>query len=233
MQRRQKEGLEVSRREMLIMSSGFVTALMLGNMSRAGLGHAAEIKFPEGKCTGKMEKKVLVTYASKYGSTGGVADVIAKELCARGVSADVALIRNARNIGSYQGVVIGSAIYMGQWMSEAVDFVKKNKEVLRRVPVAYFLVCMTLSRPTEKTTGRSAGLYGPHPEGSAGNKACRSWNICRRDGLQQPVLDIQKDSEVQGNPRGRLPRLECHPFLGTRTRVHQIFPVKNPDAGKE
>jgi len=161
MQRRQKEWLEVSRREILIMSSSFVTALMLGNMSGAGLGHAAEIKFPEGKCTGKMEKKVLVTYASKYGSTGGVADVIAKELCARGVSADVALIKNARNIGSYQGVVIGSAIYMGRWMSEAVDFVKKNKEVLRRVPVAYFLVCMTLSRPTEKNRAEVLAYMDP------------------------------------------------------------------------
>ena len=160
-QHRQKEWLEVSRREMLIMSSGFVTALMLGNMSRAGLGHAAEIKFPEGKCTGKMEKKVLVAYASKYGSTGGVADAVAKELCAKGVSADVTLIRNARNIGSYQGVVVGSAIYMGKWMPEAVDFVKKNKEALRRVPVAYFLVCMTLARPTDQKRAEVLAYMDP------------------------------------------------------------------------
>ena len=146
---------------MLILSGGFVTALMLGNMSGAGFSRAAEIKFPEGKCTGKMEKKVLVTYASKYGSTGGVADAVAKELCAKGVSADVALIKNARNIGSYQGVIIGSAIYMGKWMSEAVDFVKKNKEVLRRVPVAYFLVCMTLSRPTEKNRAEVLAYMDP------------------------------------------------------------------------
>jgi menaquinone-dependent protoporphyrinogen oxidase len=158
---RQKEGLEVSRREMLILSSGFVTAFMLGNVSGAGLSHAAEIKFPEGKCTGKMEKKVLVTYASKYGSTGGVADAVAKELCVKGVSADVALITNARNIGSYQGVVIGSAIYMGKWMPEALDFVKRNKDILRRVPVAYFLVCMTLARPTDKNRAEVLAYMDP------------------------------------------------------------------------
>ena len=108
------------------------------------------------------KRRVLVAYASKYGSTGGVADAIGKELCSKDVAADVVLIKNANNIGSYQGVIIGSAIYMGKWMSEAVDFVKKNKDILRKVPVAYFLVCMTLSRHRRKT-GRSVVLHGPHP----------------------------------------------------------------------
>ena len=108
-----------------------------------------------------MEKKVLVTYASKYGSTGGVADAIGKELCSKGVAADVVLIKNASNVGSYQGVVIGSAIYMGKWMSEAADFVKKNRDILRQVPVAYFLVCMTLSQPTEKNRAEVLSYMDP------------------------------------------------------------------------
>ena len=141
----------VNRRDFLTLSAGLVAAMSLG-VTGAGVCQAAEIKFPEGKCGGKkdMEKRVLVTYASKYGSTGGVADAIGKELCSREVAADVLLIKNVRNISSYQAVVIGSAIYMGKWMSEAVDFIKENRDVLRQVPVAYFLVCMTLSQPTEK-----------------------------------------------------------------------------------
>jgi menaquinone-dependent protoporphyrinogen oxidase len=97
-----------------------------------------------------MKKSVLVAYASKYGSTGGVADAIGKELCAKGFNADVVAIKNAGNIRSYQGVVIGSAIYRGKWMSEAIDFVNKNQDILCQMPVAYFLVCMTLSQPTEE-----------------------------------------------------------------------------------
>ena len=108
-----------------------------------------------------MEKKVLVTYASKYGSTGGVADAIGKELCSKDVAADVVLIKNAGNVSSYQGVVIGSAIYMGKWMSEAIDFVKKNKDILRQMPVAYFLVCMTLSQPTEKNRAEVLSYMDP------------------------------------------------------------------------
>lgn len=140
----------IRRRDFLALSASLITAMSLGGTLGTGVSHAADIKFPEGRCGGKMEKKVLVTYASKYGSTGGVANAIGKELCSKDVAADVVLIKNVGNVGSYQGVVIGSAIYMGKWMPEAADFVKKNRDILRLVPVAYFLVCMTLSQPTEK-----------------------------------------------------------------------------------
>ena len=108
-----------------------------------------------------MGKRVLITYASKYGSTGGVADAIGKELCGKGLAADVALIGNAGDLGLYQGVVVGSAIYMGKWMPEATDFVKKNRDILRRMPVAYFLVCITLSQPTEKNRAEALSYMEP------------------------------------------------------------------------
>jgi len=151
----------VTRRDFLVFSTGVVAAMSLGGLSGAGVSHGADMKFPEGRCGGKMEKKVLVTYASKYGSTGGVADAIGKELCSKDVTTDMALISNVGNIGSYQGVVIGSPIYMGKWMAEAVDFVKKNKDTLRQMPVAYFLVCMTLARPTEENRAKVLSYMDP------------------------------------------------------------------------
>jgi menaquinone-dependent protoporphyrinogen oxidase len=153
----------INRRDFLAMSAGLITAMSLAGMPGTGISQAAEIKFPEGRCGGKknMEKKVLVTYASKYGSTGGVADAVGKELCSKGVAADVALIKNVVNLSSYQGVVIGSAIYMGKWMPEAEDFVKKNRDILRQVPVAYFLVCMTLSQPTEEKQAKVLSYMDP------------------------------------------------------------------------
>ncbi len=142
--------LRINRRDFLALSAGLITAMSLGGTLGTGISHATDTQFPEGRYGSEMEKRVLVTYASKYGSTGGVADAIGKELCSQGAAADVVFIKNAMNVGSYQGVVIGSAIYMGKWMSEATDFVKKNRDALSRVPVAYFLACMTLSQPTEK-----------------------------------------------------------------------------------
>jgi menaquinone-dependent protoporphyrinogen oxidase len=151
----------VSRRDFLALSAGLITAMSLGDTLGAGDSHAAETKFPEGRCGGKIKRKVLVTYASKYGSTGGVADAIGRELCSRDVATDVVLIKNAGNVGSYQGVVIGSAIYRGKWMSEAIDFVNKNQDILRQMPVAYFLVCMTLFQPTEKNRAKVLSYIDP------------------------------------------------------------------------
>ena len=151
----------VSRRNILALSVSVITAMSFGGTLDAGVSHAADIKFPEGRCVGKMKKSVLVTYASKYGSTGGVAEAIGKELCANGVNADVVLIENAGDIRSYQGVVIGSAIYMGKWMSEAIDFVNKNQDILCQMPVAYFLVCITLSRPTEEKRAQVLSYMDP------------------------------------------------------------------------
>ena len=151
----------VSRRDFLVFSASVVAAMSLGGLSGERVSHAADMKFPEGRCGSKMEKKVLVTYASKHGSTGGVADAIGKELCSKGVTADIALISNTGNIGSYQGVVVGSAIYMGKWMPAAVDFVRKNKDTLSQMPVAYFLVCMTLASPTEDNRVKALSYMDP------------------------------------------------------------------------
>jgi menaquinone-dependent protoporphyrinogen oxidase len=161
MARDESDDRRVARRDFLMMSAGIITAMSLGGMTDAAISQAADVTFPEGKCGDQKEKNVLVTYASKYGSTGGVADAIGKELCARGMNADVVLIKNAVNIGSYQGVVVGSPVYMGKWMSEAADFVKENRDILRRVPVAYFLVCMTLSQPTDKKRAEALSYMDP------------------------------------------------------------------------
>ncbi|MGZ3578955.1 MAG: flavodoxin domain-containing protein [Syntrophales bacterium] len=153
----------ISRRDFLALSTSLITAMSLVGMSDTGISHAAETKFPEGKCGGKknMKKRILVTYASQYGSTGGIADAIGKELCSKDVAADVVLIKNASNVNSYQGVVIGSAIYRGKWLPEASDFVQKNRDILRQVPVAYFLVCMSLSHPTEENRAKASSYMDP------------------------------------------------------------------------
>jgi len=140
----------INRRDFLSLSTGLIAAMSLGGTFGTGASHAAGMKFPEGRCGSETAKKVLVAYASKYGSTGGVANAIGKELCSKDVVTDVSLINNAGNVASYQGMVIGSAIYRGKWMSEAADFVEENRNFLREIPVAYFLVCITLANPTEK-----------------------------------------------------------------------------------
>jgi menaquinone-dependent protoporphyrinogen oxidase len=163
MESKDSEHWRVSRRDFLALAGGLISTISLGGFSGAGSSHAAATAFPEGKCGDKsiMDKKILVAYASKYGSTGGVADAIGKELCSKGATVDVLLMKNGVNLSSYQGVIVGSAIYMGKWLPEAVDFVKKNAEVLRQIPVAYFLVCMTLCKPTEENRAKVLAYLDP------------------------------------------------------------------------
>jgi menaquinone-dependent protoporphyrinogen oxidase len=163
MERNNNNVRDIDRRSFLILSTALVAALALPDIPKVRPGYAAEAQFPEGRCGAKkdMGKRMLVAYASRYGSTGGVADAIGKELCKKDVAADVTLARNAGDLGSYRGVVIGSAIYRGKWMSEAADFVKRNKDALSRMPVAYFLVCMTMAQPTEKRRAEALSYMDP------------------------------------------------------------------------
>ena len=165
METKDSEQKGFARREFLMWTGGIIGTLSLGNMSAARSGNAASIILPESSCGEKsnnnMGKKILVTYVSEYGSTGGVAEAIGKELCSQGAMVDVLLTRNVANLSAYQGVIVGSAVYRGKWMPEAVDFVKINREILGRVPVAYFLVCMTMRQPTEENRLKTLAYLDP------------------------------------------------------------------------
>jgi menaquinone-dependent protoporphyrinogen oxidase len=46
-------------------------------------------------------------------------------------------------------------------MSEAVNFVKANAELLSHIPVAYFMVCMTMHLPTEENRQKALAYLDP------------------------------------------------------------------------
>ena len=92
-----------------------------------------------------MLQKILVTYATRTGSTTGVAEAIAKTLREHGDQVDVIPMRKVTDVISYQAVVAGSAIQNRQWLPEAVQFVKTHQTTLNQKPFAMFAVCMTLA----------------------------------------------------------------------------------------
>jgi menaquinone-dependent protoporphyrinogen oxidase len=81
---------------------------------------------------------VLVAYATKHGSTRGIAESIAETLRQRGARADVREVGKIKNLGGYDAFVIGSAVYFGFWRKEAVRFVKGNSAALASRPVWLF-----------------------------------------------------------------------------------------------
>jgi menaquinone-dependent protoporphyrinogen oxidase len=120
-------------------------------------------EFVEFSCKngGKMNKNILIAYASKSGSTGGVAEAMGKVLCDMGVSVDVRLMENVKDLNDYHAIIVGSAIRKGRWLPEAVDFVKKQQDILSRKPCAYFVVCLTMKDDTPENRAKTLAYLDP------------------------------------------------------------------------
>ncbi len=85
-----------------------------------------------------MENKVLVAYASRYGSTAEIAEKIGEELRQAGLQVDVLRVKGVNEVRGYKAIIVGSAIYMGRWRKEAVKFLKNNEKLLTEQPVWLF-----------------------------------------------------------------------------------------------
>lgn len=92
-----------------------------------------------------MNDKILVTYASRNGSTVGVAGAIGKILAESGAQVDGLTMREVSDLAPYRAVVASSAIQAAQWLPEAVQFIQAHQAELACRPFAAFLVCMTLA----------------------------------------------------------------------------------------
>ena len=82
--------------------------------------------------------KAIVVYASKYGSTKGIAEFISEKLRLRGMLVDVQPVEAIHDITGYDVFVIGSAVYMGHWLKKATEFEKRSSAVLAKQPVWLF-----------------------------------------------------------------------------------------------
>ncbi len=98
-----------------------------------------------------MKNKILVTYASRAGSTAGVAEAIGKTLTEKGDRVDVLRMQDVNDLAPYTAVVAGSAIQNKQWLPEAMQFLKDHQADLAQKPCMVFLVCMTLAMRNGET----------------------------------------------------------------------------------
>lgn len=85
-----------------------------------------------------MKIKVLVAYASRYGSTQEVAEAIAAALRESGLEADLEPMRKVEALEEYTAVVLGAPIYMSRWHKDARAFLSRHREALTERPVAVF-----------------------------------------------------------------------------------------------
>jgi menaquinone-dependent protoporphyrinogen oxidase len=113
-----------------------------------------------------MNGQLLVTYATKYGATAEIAEKIGEVLRQAGVPADVLPVTQVRDLMLYTAVILGSAVYMGQWRKEAVNFLEANEQEL---------------------AGRDVWLFSSGPTGEGDPvELMHGWHFPK---AQQPIAD--------------------------------------------
>jgi menaquinone-dependent protoporphyrinogen oxidase len=81
---------------------------------------------------------VLVTYASKHGSTAEIAEAIAAALREEGQAADCIAAGDVDGLDPYDAVVLGSAVYMKRWQGDARHFLRTHSKELAGLPFWVF-----------------------------------------------------------------------------------------------
>jgi menaquinone-dependent protoporphyrinogen oxidase len=95
-----------------------------------------------------MPNKILVTYASRTGSTAEIAQAIGKTLAENGAQVDVRAMQEVKDLAQYSAVVAGSAIRKSKWLPEAAQFIERHRAELAQKRFAEFTVCITLAMST-------------------------------------------------------------------------------------
>lgn len=82
--------------------------------------------------------RVLVAVASKHGSSAEIADRIGEVLVAAGIETDVRPPDEVLGVAQYDGVILGSGVYAGRWLSAAKKLAERETAALRSRPVWLF-----------------------------------------------------------------------------------------------
>lgn len=66
--------------------------------------------------------RILIVWASRHGATTEVAEAVAEELTKAGLEVTLSEASKVTSIAEYDGLVLGSAVYMTQWVDDMRRF---------------------------------------------------------------------------------------------------------------
>lgn len=82
--------------------------------------------------------RVLVAYATRHGSTAGIAERIGARLSGAGHDVDVRRVEEVADVEPFDAVVLGAAAYMYHWLKPAGAFATRHRERLAQMPLWLF-----------------------------------------------------------------------------------------------
>ncbi len=141
-------------------------------------------------------KKILVAYATMAGSTAEVAQAVGEEIANSGVQVEVLPISQVKNLEAYDGVVVGGPMIMG-WHRAASGFLKKHRDAFQRIPLAVFVLAMSLTQTGETNVGGMPVTVDeklPKPPEKEGSLNFRE-RYARLSHYLQPVLQATRPAK--------------------------------------
>jgi len=133
--------------------------------------------------------RILVAYATMAGSTAEVAQAVGEEIAKSGLQVDILPLSEVKHLEAYDGVVVGGPMIMG-WHRAALKFLKKHRDAFQRIPLAVFVMAMSLTQTGETSVG-DVPVYvdeklpkPPEKEGSLNFKE----RYARLSNYLQPIL---------------------------------------------
>jgi len=101
------------------------------------------------------DKKVLITYGTRYGSTKEVAEKMKIIFEKANLITDLVNLKEVSesdwpSLQEYDGVIVGSSIKFGKWMKEPMSYLIKNQEFFKEELPFGIYVCSALAADPKK-----------------------------------------------------------------------------------
>jgi menaquinone-dependent protoporphyrinogen oxidase len=108
-----------------------------------------------------MDKRILITYGTVAGSTKEVAQAIGEEMQNAGALVEIKPVEDVKSVEGYDGLVVGSAVRMFHLLGKTRRFLRKHKKALANLPLAFFVVCLTMGEETPENIKKAKGYAKP------------------------------------------------------------------------
>jgi len=92
-----------------------------------------------------MNEQILITYASRTGTTAEFAQAICETLQQAELNVKMLPLDDVKDLSGYSAIIIGSPIRKSEWLPEARHFIQSHQAILARKRVATFTACITLA----------------------------------------------------------------------------------------
>lgn len=89
-------------------------------------------------------RRFLIAYATRYGSTGEVAEALAEQVRDAGYDVDVRSVDEQPDPDRYDAIVIGGPMIRG-WHKSALGYLTSHREQLTGRPLAFFITAASLT----------------------------------------------------------------------------------------